>query len=113
MVNKMPDDAEYSKSDKNIGNKDDLWVLKLYVAGKTKNCEAALENLRRICEQELNGQYQIEVIDLIENPELAEGDQIIAIPTLIRKLPVPVKKIVGSLRDTDRVIVGLDLRRQK
>jgi circadian clock protein KaiB len=88
------------------------WELRLYVAGQTSNCIKAFANLRNICEQELKGRYKIEVIDLLENPELAKGDQIVAIPTLVRKLPTPVKKIIGSLMDTERVLVGLDLRKQ-
>jgi circadian clock protein KaiB len=89
-----------------------FWELRLYVAGQTPNCVAAFKNLREICERELQGRYTIQVIDLLENPELAKGDQIVAIPTLVRKLPVPVRKIIGSLRDTERVLVGLDLRKQ-
>jgi len=88
------------------------WELRLYVAGQTANCIKAFANLKKICEKELKGRYRIEVIDLLENPELAKGDQIVAIPTLVRKLPTPVKKIIGSLKDTERVLVGLDLRKQ-
>ncbi len=88
------------------------WELRLYVAGQTPNCVKAFANLKKICEQELKGQYRIEVIDLLQNPELAQGDQIVAIPTLVRKLPPPVKKIIGSLKDTERVLVGLDIKRQ-
>ncbi len=91
---------------------EEVWQLRLYVAGQTPNCVKAFANLKRICEEELKGRYTIEVIDLLENPELAKGDQIVAIPTLVRKLPPPVKKIIGSLKDTDRVLVGLDLRKQ-
>ena len=80
------------------------------MAGKTANCLAALTNLRRICEENLAGRYQIEVIDLLENPRLAEGDEIVAIPTLVRKLPTPVRKILGNLSNTERVLVGLQLR---
>lgn len=111
MGNKMKTDTGNSGSDRMI-NKEECWVLRLYVAGKTQNCETTFQNLEKICEQELKGQYQIEVIDLIENPEMAAADQIIAIPTLIRKLPVPVKKVVGSLLNTERVLVGLDLRKK-
>lgn len=93
-------------------NKNDKWLLRLYVAGQTPNCLRAFENLKKICEQELEGKYGIELIDLLVNPELAKGDQILAIPTLVRKLPVPVKKIVGTLQDTERVLVGLDLRKK-
>ena len=90
--------------------KDEKWVLRLYVAGQTPNCVKAFSNLKKICEQHLNGRYTIEVIDLLKTPELAKGDQITAIPTLIRKLPPPIRKIVGNLSKTDRVLVGLDLK---
>jgi circadian clock protein KaiB len=86
------------------------WVLRLYVAGATPRAIAALENLKKICEEHLAGKYTIEVIDLLRNPKLASGDQILALPTLVRKLPVPVRKIIGDLSDTERVLVGLDLR---
>ncbi len=86
------------------------WELRLYVAGQTPNSLKAFANLKRICEEHLTGQYTIEVIDLLENPRLAAGDQIVAIPTLVRKLPAPIRKIVGNLADTERVLVGLDLR---
>ena len=89
----------------------EIWQLRLYVAGQTPNCIKAFANLKKICEEELEGRYRIEVIDLLEHPELAKGDQIVAIPTLVRKLPPPVKKIIGSLKDTDRVLVGLDLKK--
>jgi len=84
--------------------------LKLYVAGQSPNSLAAISNLKRICEGQLQGKYRIQVIDLIEKPQLAKGDQIIAIPTLVRRLPPPVKKIIGNLSKTERVLVGLDLR---
>jgi circadian clock protein KaiB len=80
------------------------------VAGQTPNCVKAFSNLKKICEEHLKGMYTIEVIDLLENPQLAKGDQITAIPTLIRKLPPPIRKIVGNLSRTDRVLVGLDLK---
>ncbi|HEY3277451.1 MAG TPA: circadian clock KaiB family protein [Syntrophorhabdaceae bacterium] len=86
------------------------WELRLYVAGQTQKSLAAFSNLKKICEEHLEGKYQIEVIDLMENPKLAEGDQILAIPTLVRKLPEPIKKIIGDLSNMDRVLVGLDLR---
>ena len=86
------------------------WELKLYVAGQTAKSLQALANLKRICEDYLSGEYQIEVIDLIKNPQLARGDQILALPTLVRKLPEPVRKIIGDLSNTERVLVGLDLR---
>jgi len=86
------------------------WQLRLYVAGQTPKSLAAFSNLKQICEQHLKGRYRIEVIDLIERPSLSKGDQILAIPTLVRKLPQPVRKIIGDLSDTQRVLVGLDLR---
>ena len=86
------------------------WNLRLYVAGMTPKCVEAFANLKRICEAHLQDCYSIEVIDLLENPRLAQGDQILAIPTLVRKLPEPVKKIIGNLSDTEKVLVGLDLR---
>ena len=87
-----------------------LWELRLYVAGNTPNSLAAFANLKKLCEEHLAGKYRIEVIDLLENPTLARGDQILAVPTLVRKLPEPVKKIIGDLSNTERVLVGLDLR---
>lgn len=89
------------------------WDLRLYVAGQTTKSLLAFENLKRICEEHLAGQYHIEVIDLLEQPQLARGDQIIALPTLVRKLPVPIRKIIGDLSNTERVLVGLDLRPRK
>ena len=86
------------------------WLLRLYVAGKTPKSIAAFTNLKRICETHLNGQYQIELIDLLINPKLARGDQIVAVPSLVRQLPVPVKQIIGDLANEDRVLVGLDLK---
>jgi circadian clock protein KaiB len=84
--------------------------LRLYVAGQTPKSVTALANLKRICEEHLAGRYRIEVIDLLVQPQLAAGDQIIAVPTLVRRLPEPLKRIIGNLSDTDRVLVGLDLR---
>jgi circadian clock protein KaiB len=89
------------------------WDLRLYVAGQTPKSIEAFVNLKRICEEYMAGQYHIEVIDLLENPKLARGDQILAIPTLVRKLPTPIKKIIGDLSNTERVLVGLDLRPAK
>lgn len=86
------------------------WVLRLYIAGQTPRAMAALVNLKDICEKHLAGLYRIEVIDLLEQPQLAEGDQIIAVPTLIRKLPEPIRQIIGDLSDTTRTLVGLDLK---
>ncbi len=88
----------------------EMWNLRLYVAGQTPRAIAALDNLKRICEEHLAGQYTIEVIDLLKNPQLARGDQILAVPTLVRKLPEPVRKIIGDLSNEERVLVGLDLR---
>ena len=86
------------------------WKLKLYIAGQTPRSIAALTNLRRIVDEHLGRQYEIEVIDLLENPQLAKGDQILAVPTLVKDLPLPVRKIIGDLSNTERVLVGLDLR---
>lgn len=88
----------------------DEWILRLYVAGQTPKCIAAFNNLKKICEEQLKGKYRIEVIDLIENPQLSRDDQILAVPTLVRKLPFPVRKIIGDLSNTERVLVGLDIR---
>ena len=87
------------------------FVLRLYVAGQSPKCMRAFTNLKRICEEHLADRYRIEIIDLLENPQLARGDQILAVPTLVRQLPEPVKKIIGDLSNTERVLVGLDLRR--
>ncbi|HEY3319194.1 MAG TPA: circadian clock KaiB family protein [Planctomycetota bacterium] len=86
------------------------WNLRLYVAGQTPKSIRAFGNLKKVCEEHLAGRYAIEVIDLIENPQLADGDQIVAIPTLVRKLPEPIRKIIGDLSNTERVLVGLDIR---
>ncbi len=85
------------------------FVLRLYVAGQTPKSMVAFANLKKICEEHMAGRYRIEVIDLIKNPQLARGDQILAIPTLVRKLPEPVRKIIGDLSNTERVLIGLDL----
>ena len=86
------------------------WELRLYVAGQTPKSILAFANLKKICEEHLAGRYRIEVVDLIANPQLAKGDQIFAVPTLVRQLPPPLKKIIGDLSNTERVIVGLDIR---
>ena len=86
------------------------WNLRLYVAGQTPRSLTAFKNLKKICEEYLKGQYHIEVVDLMENPTLARGDQILAVPTLVRKLPQPIRKIIGDLSNTDRVLVGLDIQ---
>jgi circadian clock protein KaiB len=88
-----------------------LWELRLYVAGRTPKSVAAFVNLKRICEEHMKGRYHVEVIDLLEQPQLAKGDQILAVPTLVRKLPEPLKRIIGDLSNEERVLVGLDLRR--
>ena len=90
--------------------KSETYVLRLYIAGQTPKSLAALANLKKICAEHLAGQYKLQVIDLLENPQLARGDQILAIPTLVRKLPLPLRKIIGDLSNTERVLVGLDLR---
>jgi len=86
------------------------FIMKLYVAGQSPKSVTAIANLRRICEENLHGRYQMEVIDLYQQPQLAKGEQIVAVPTLIRKLPPPLRRIIGDLSDTERVLVGLDLR---
>jgi circadian clock protein KaiB len=86
------------------------YALRLYVAGQTPKAIRAFSNLRKICEEHLKGRYSIEVIDLVENPQLGRGDQILALPTLVRRLPTPIKQIIGDLSNTERVLVGLDLR---
>lgn len=91
-------------------SRSDFWRLRLYIAGQTPNSIAAIANLKKICEDKLRGKYRIEVVDLLEKPQLAKGDQIIAIPTLVRRLPPPVKKIIGNLSKAERVFVGLDLQ---
>jgi circadian clock protein KaiB len=92
------------------GHPEERWELRLYVAGQTPRCVEAFSHLRELCERHLEGRYSIEVIDLLKNPTLAAGDQIIAIPTLVRKLPRPMKKIIGDLSNTERVLVGLNLK---
>ena len=86
------------------------YQLRLYIAGQTPKSVLALRNLKQICEEHLNGRYEIEMIDLLQNPQLASGDQILAVPTLVRRLPEPIKKIIGDLSSTERVLVGLDLQ---
>jgi circadian clock protein KaiB len=88
----------------------ETYILRLYVAGQTSKSLEAFANLKKICEEHLKGRYQIEVIDLLQHPQLAKGDQILAIPTLVRKLPPPLKKIIGDLSNTEKVLVGLDIR---
>jgi circadian clock protein KaiB len=92
------------------GGDPEFWELRLYVAGQSRKSLAAVANLRRLCEEHLAGKYSIEVIDLVEHPQLAVGDQILAIPTLVRRLPEPMRKIIGDLSNSERTLVGLDLR---
>lgn len=104
---------EKSKPQKRSRQPQKTHQLRLYVAGQTPKSLAAFANLKKICEEHMPGQYEIEVIDLLKKPQLASGDQILAIPTLVRKLPQPIKKIIGDLSNTERVLVGLDLRETK
>jgi circadian clock protein KaiB len=97
-------------ADRNEPMAGEIWELRLYVAGQTPRSVTAFANLKKICEEHLPGRYNIEVVDLVKHPQLAAGDQILAIPTLVRKLPQPLRKIVGDLRDTERALVGLQLR---
>src|SRR5512144_2782268 len=97
-------------SPKGPATRPEVWNLRLYVAGQTPKSIAAFANLKKICEEHLKGKYNIEIIDLLKNPQLAKGDQILATPTLVRKLPEPVRKIIGDLSNTEKVLVGLDLR---
>ena len=96
-------------SRKSVQARPEMWHLRLYVAGQTPKSITAFANLKKLCEEHLKGQYTIEVIDLLENPKLAKGDQILAIPTLVRRLPPPLRKIIGDLSDTERVLVGLNI----
>ena len=100
-------------SEMQTGSDTEKWELRLYTAGQTPKSLTAFANLKRICEEHLKDRYTIEVIDLTRNPQLAAGDQIVAIPTLVRKLPEPLRRIVGDLRDTERTLVGLQLRPAK
>jgi circadian clock protein KaiB len=98
------------KSIKDANPQNSAWLLRLYVAGQTPKSVTAFANLKKICADHLEDKYRIELIDLLENPQLARGDQIVAIPTLVRNLPAPMRKIIGDLSNTERVLVGLDLR---
>jgi len=93
--------------------KEQLWELRLYIAGQTPKSVTALSNLKKYCEEHLQGKYKIEVIDLLLQPQLAEGDQIFAVPTLVRKVPVPIRKIIGDLSNEEKVLVGLNIRSLK
>jgi circadian clock protein KaiB len=103
-------DSSEEKQTNMTGEPEEIFLLRLYVAGQTAKSMAAFANLKKICEEHLQGEYRIEVIDLLQNPALAQGDQILALPTLVRRLPPPVKKIIGDLSNTERVLVGLDIR---
>jgi circadian clock protein KaiB len=97
------------KTEKMTTQNDKKWELRLYIAGHTEKSVTALNNLRRYCEEHLKGQYKIEVIDLLRKPQLAEGDQILATPTLVRKVPEPIRKIIGDLSNEEKVLVGLNI----
>jgi circadian clock protein KaiB len=101
---------QFSGSESDPAGTVERWELRLYTAGQTPKSIAAFKNLKRICEEHLPGRYQIEVVDLLLNPRLAKEDQIVAIPTLVRKLPDPLRKIIGDLSDVERTLVGLQLR---
>jgi circadian clock protein KaiB len=110
-----PQDGQFRQAGQSLpagyGPQDgEIWDLRLYVAGQTPKSLTAFSNLKRICDEYLAGKYRIEVVDLLEQPQLARGDQILAVPTLVRKLPEPIKKIIGDLSNTERTLVGLDLR---
>jgi circadian clock protein KaiB len=102
--------GENNGSRNSDGPESERWILRLYVAGQTKKSVAAFANLKKLCEEHLEGKYEIEVIDLLVNPALAKEHQILALPTLVRRLPEPVRKIIGDLSNTERVLVGLDIR---
>ena len=110
MKAKKENPNKKNKKGKTVNTANDKWMLRLYVAGQSPKALTAFANLKKICEEQLKGKYGIEVIDLLINPQLGNEDQILALPTLVRKLPVPVRKIIGDLSDTERVLVGLDLK---
>jgi circadian clock protein KaiB len=105
-----PDGVTPDRSEDAAPDGGEHYNLRLYVAGQTPKSTAAIANLRRICEEHLAGRYTVEVIDLLVQPQLAAGDQILAVPTLVRRLPAPLKRVIGSLANTERVLVGLDIR---
>jgi circadian clock protein KaiB len=109
-VNVEPNTKPVSRATPQREHDDECWELRLYTAGQTPKSMAAFSNLKRICEEHLTGRYKIEVIDLTQNPRLAKEDQIVAIPTLVRRLPDPLRRIIGDLSDTERTLVGLQLR---
>jgi circadian clock protein KaiB len=98
---------------KSVDNTAKEWQLRIYVAGETDKSRKAIENLRKVCEEHLKGKYEIEVIDLVKNPQLAAKDQIFAVPTIIRKLPEPLKKLIGDMSVSEKVLVGLDIKPKK
>ncbi len=104
---------EKSKTENRKLENNEVYNLRLYVAGQTEKSMVAFANLKKIGEEFLKGRYEIEVIDLMKNPQLAEGDQILAVPTLVRKLPPPIRKIIGDLSNIERVVVGLDIQKKK
>ena len=106
----MTEETKTKEQRDDTATADDCCQLRLYVAGMTPKSLAAFGNLKRICEEHLEGKYRIEVIDLMVSPQLAKGDQILALPTLVRRLPEPVRKIIGDLSNTERVLVGLDIK---
>jgi circadian clock protein KaiB len=110
MKSKSKERPPKERPNRSGGKKTKIWQLKLYVAGTTVKSLLAFNNLKAICEEHLKGEYRIEIIDLLKKPQLAKGDQILAIPTLVRQLPQPIKKIIGDLSNTERVLVGLNLK---
>jgi circadian clock protein KaiB len=106
----MKTDKTAVKKTRKTEPKKEMWLLRLYVAGQTPNSVMAIENIKRICEEFLKGRYILEVVDIYQQPVLAKGDQIIAVPTLIKKLPLPLRKFIGDMSATERILVGLDLR---
>jgi circadian clock protein KaiB len=106
----MKTSEKSARKGSDASDSEDIWELRLYVAGQSPKSINAFANLKKICEEHLAGKYRIEVIDLLKTPQLARGDQILAIPTLVKKIPEPVKKIIGDLSNTERTLVGLDLR---
>lgn len=107
----MGEDMREETAEGEIGaGSNEFWDLRLYIAGQTPKSMAAIANLKRLCEEHLPGRYRIEVVDLVENPKLARSDQILAIPTLVRRLPNPIRKVIGDLSNSERVLVGLDIQ---
>jgi len=113
MKKNLPGVEKKTSKANSIQNEPDSWVLRLYIAGHTQKSITAFENLKKICEERLKNKYKIEIVDLLVNPQLGREHQILALPTLVRKLPVPVRKIIGDLSNTERVLIGLDLKPNK